>query len=139
MTPVADPAEVAAIAAAITAAPLATFDLEFLSADRLIPTLCLVQVSWLPAHGTLDAPAAEIVALPIELALLDPLAVDVGPVIRALTGHPCVVAHAPRQDLALLAARFDVTMPSVADTQIMAAFVGIGDQVGLAEIGRAHV
>jgi len=136
VTPVADPTEVAAIAAAITAAPLATFDLEFLSADRLIPTLCLVQVSWLPQHGSLDAPATEIVARPIELALLDPLAVDVGPVIRALAAHPCVVAHAPRQDLALLAARFDVAMPAVADTQIMAAFAGVGDQVGLAALGN---
>ena len=34
--PVVDAAEVAAIAEALAAAPLATFDLEFLSADRLI-------------------------------------------------------------------------------------------------------
>lgn len=136
VTPVADPAEVAAIAEAITRASLATFDLEFLSADRLIPTLCLVQVSWLPAHVTLDAPAAAIVAGPVEIAILDPLAVDVGPVVRALAAHPCVVAHAPRQDLALLAARFDVAMPTIADTQVMAAFAGIGDQVGLAALGN---
>ncbi len=136
VTPVADPAEVAAIAAAITAAPLATFDLEFLSADRLTPTLCLVQVSWLSQHVSLDAPAATIVAAPVELALLDPLAVDVGPVIRALAAHPCVVAHAPRQDLALLATRFAVEMPAIADTQIMAAFAGIGDQIGYAALGN---
>ncbi len=136
VTPVADPAEVAAIAAAITAASLATFDLEFLSADRLIPTLCLVQVSWLPPHVSLDAPMATIVALPVELAILDPLAVDVSPVIRALAAHPCVVAHAPRQDLALLATRFAVAMPTVADTQIMAAFAGLGDQIGLAALGN---
>jgi len=136
VTPVADPAEVEAIAAAIAGAPLATFDLEFLSQDRLVPTLCLVQVSWLPQHADLDAPAATIVALPVEIALLDPLAVDVGPVIRALASHSAVVAHAPRQDLALLATRFDVAMPTVADTQIMAAFAGIGDQVGLAALGN---
>jgi ribonuclease D len=136
VTPVADPAEVQAIADALDRAPLATFDLEFLSADRLIPTLCLVQVSWLPQHVPLDAPAAAIVAHPAEIRLLDPLAVDVGPVIRALASHPCVVAHAPRQDLALLATRFAVAMPTVADTQIMAAFAGIGDQVGLAALGN---
>jgi len=136
VTPVADPAEIEAIAAAITRSPLATFDLEFLSADRLVPTLCLVQVSWLAAHADLDAPAAAIVSLPVELAVLDPLAVDVGPVIRALAAHRAVVAHAPRQDLALLATRFDVAMPAVADTQIMAAFAGIGDQVGLAALGN---
>ncbi len=136
MTPVADPAEVAAIAAAISSAPLATFDLEFLAQDRLIPTLCLVQVSWLPQHVTFDAPVAEIVAIPAEIRLIDPLVVDVGPVIRALASHPCVVAHAPRQDLALLATRFDVAMPTVADTQLMAAFAGVGDQVGLAALGN---
>ena len=136
VTPVVDPDEVEAIAAALLSAPLATFDLEFLSADRLIPTLCLVQVSWLPQHVHLDAPATTIVAHPVEIRLLDPLAVDVGPVIRALAAHPCVVAHAPRQDLALLATRFGVAMPTIADTQIMAAFAGIGDQVGLAALGN---
>ena len=54
---------VAAITAAIGAAPLVAFDLEFLAQDRLVPTLCLVQVAWLP-HGTLDAPVGAIVATP---------------------------------------------------------------------------
>ena len=62
VTLVVDPVQIARIAEAIAAAPLATFDLEFLSQDRLVPTLCLVQVSWLPAHVRLDAAAAEIVA-----------------------------------------------------------------------------
>ena len=39
---VVDEAEVAAIAKAIAKAPLVAFDLEFLSADRLVPTLCLI-------------------------------------------------------------------------------------------------
>lgn len=133
---VAQPAEIAAIAAAIGSASLVTFDLEFLAQDRLIPTLCLVQVSWLPAHVPLDAPAAAIVATPPEVALLDPLAVDVRPVLEALAAHPCVVAHAPRQDLALLATRFDLTLPAMVDTQVMAAFAGIGDQVGLATLAN---
>ncbi|MDB4962753.1 MAG: Ribonuclease [Myxococcales bacterium] len=134
--PVADEAEVAAIAAALSRAPLATFDLEFLAQDRLVPTLCLVQVSWLPHDSRLDVPATVIVATPPTVAILDPLAVDVGPVIRALAAHPCVVAHAPRQDLALLATRFGVAMPAVVDTQLMAAFAGIGDQVGLASLAN---
>jgi ribonuclease D len=119
-----DPAQVAAIAAGISGAPIVAFDLEFLSADRLVPALCLVQVAWL------DAAPEPIVAL------LDPIAVDVAPVVHALARHTCAVAHAPRQDLALLASRFGVAMPAVVDTQLMAAFAGIGEQVGFATLAN---
>jgi ribonuclease D len=130
-----EPSAVAAIAASISAAPLVAFDLEFLAQDRLVPTLCLVQVAWLE-HIRLDAPAAAIVATPPSVRLIDPLAGDVGPIVRALAAHPCVVAHAPRQDLAILAARFGVAMPAIVDTQVMAAFAGIGDQVGFAALAN---
>jgi ribonuclease D len=126
---------VAAIAAAIGAAPLVAFDLEFLSQDRLVPTLCLVQIAWLE-HVRLDAPAAAIVATPPAVRLVDPLAVDVGPIVHALAAHPCAVAHAARQDLALLATRFGVAMPAIVDTQVMAAFAGIGDQIGFAGLAN---
>ena len=130
-----EPGTVAAIAASIGAAPLVAFDLEFLAQDRLVPTLCLVQVAWLE-HIRLDAPAAAIVAAPPSVRLIDPLAVDVSPIARALAAHPCVVAHAPRQDLAILAARFGVAVPDILDTQVMAAFAGIGDQVGFAALAN---
>lgn len=126
---------VAAIIASIGAAPLVAFDLEFLAQDRLVPTLCLVQVAWLE-HVSLDAPAGAIVATPPQVRLVDPLVVDVAPLIRALAAHPCVVAHAPRQDLAILAARFGVAMPAIIDTQVMAAFAGIGDQIGFAALAN---
>ncbi|HEX7839928.1 MAG TPA: ribonuclease D, partial [Kofleriaceae bacterium] len=130
-----DAEAVAAIVASIARAPLVAFDLEFLAQDRLVPTLCLVQVAWLE-HMGLDAPAAAIVSAPPEVRLIDPLAVDVAPLVRALADHPCAIAHAPRQDLALLAARFGVAMPGIADTQVMAAFAGIGDQVGFAALAN---
>jgi len=133
---VADTEEVAAIAAAITSAPLATFDLEFLAQDRLVPTLCLLQVSWLPVHVPLDAPVDDIVAAEPQVALLDPLAGDMRPVLEALAAHPCVVVHAARQDLGIIAARFGIAMPAIADTQVMAAFAGIGDQVGLSPLAH---
>jgi len=126
---------VAAMVASIGAAPLVAFDLEFLAQDRLVPTLCLVQVAWLE-HVGLDAPADEIVSASPVVRLVDPLAVDVAPLMRALAAHPCVVAHAPRQDLAILAARFGVAMPAIVDTQIMAAFAGLGDQVGFAALAN---
>ena len=128
--------EVATVAAAIAGSPLVAFDLEFLSADRLIPTLCLMQVSWLPADTRLDAPESAIVATVPEVRLLDPLAVDVRPVVEALAAHPLVIAHAPRQDLGLLYTRFGIALPRIVDTQLMAAFAGIGDQVGLATLAN---
>jgi ribonuclease D len=131
---VSDAAEVAGVAEAIRRAPLAAFDLEFASADRLVPALCLIQVAWLEQHTPLDAPAAAIVAEPPQVRLVDPLTVDAGPVIEALATHPLVIAHAPRQDLALLAVRFGTSMVGLVDTQLMAAFCGIGDQVGLAPL-----
>ncbi|MGE0548103.1 MAG: ribonuclease D [Kofleriaceae bacterium] len=133
---VTDPEEVTAVAAAVARARLAAFDLEFLSQDRLIPSLCLVQVAWLDGHDALDEQTGTIVASQLRVVLLDPLAVDVRPVIEALAAHSCVVAHAPRQDLALLAARFGVALPHVLDSQLMAAFAGIGDQVGFASLAR---
>src|SRR5262249_23658850 len=51
--------EVAEVAAAIARAPLVAFDLEFVSADRLVPVLCLIQIAWVDA---LDA--AEGVKVP---------------------------------------------------------------------------
>ncbi len=134
MSLVADSEGVAAVAEAVARATLVAFDLEFLSQDRLVPTLCLVQVSWI--HERLDAPEEVIVATVPEVALVDPLAVDVAPLVRALAAHPRAVAHAARQDLGLLATRFSIAMPNIADTQVMAAFAGLGEQVGLANLAN---
>lgn len=130
---VAESSQVVDIAAAIRAAPLVSFDLEFLTADRLVPTLCLVQVGWLGLPH-LDVPPAQIVATEPEVRLLDALAVDVRPVVEALAAHPLAIAHAARQDLGILAAQFGVAMPNLLDTQVMAAFAGVGDQIGLANL-----
>ncbi len=124
------PADVLAIAETLARAPLVAFDLEFASADRLIPALCLIQVAWLD-HVPLDAAPGTIVP---EIRLVDPIAVDVAPIVRVLAGHPLVIAHAPRQDLGLLATRFGTAMTGLVDTQLAAAFAGIGDQVGLATL-----
>ncbi len=136
MTLVCDANDVKAIAAELARAPLVAFDLEFVSQDRLVPSLCLVQVAWLGQDIRLDAPAVAIVAAVPEVRLVDPLASDVTPIIEALAAHPLVVAHAPRQDLGLLATRFGTTMPGIVDTQLMAAFCGVGEQVGLAALGN---
>ena len=131
-----EPAQVAELVARIERAPLVAFDLEFVSQDRLVPVLCLIQVAWLGEHVSLDAPADAIVAEHPEVRLVDPLATDVRPLVEALAAHPLVVAHAPRQDLGLLASRFGTSMPGVIDTQLMAALCGVGDQIGLAALGN---
>jgi len=130
---VVEPEEVAAIAAAIARSALVAFDLEFLAQERLVPALCLVQVAWTPGeHEGLDA-AAPAGGAP-EVALVDPLAVDVRPIVDAIAAHSCAVAHGARQDLQLLATRFGASVRGIADTQVMAAFAGLGDQVGLAAL-----
>ena len=129
---VADAPALAAIVEAVDGAHLVAFDLEFDTKDRLVPALCLVQVACV--HEPLDAGTDPFVSL------VDPLAVDISPLVAALAAHGTVVAHAPRQDLAILAARFSgVTFPGLVDTQLMAAFAGIGDQVGLAALASELV
>ena len=139
---VTEAADIADVAQALAHAPVVAFDLEFASADRLVPRLCLFQVSWLDEerHRMLDAPGAAIVALEPEIRLVDPQAGDVRPIVDVLAAHPRVIAHAPRQDLALLATRHALAaMPGLVDTQLMAAFAGLGDQVGLATLANEQL
>jgi len=136
---VTEAAEISLVAAALAKSPIVGFDLEFASADRLTPLLCLVQVAWVDEeqHRMLDAPVKAIVAIEPHTRLLDPIRGDVAPIVAVLAAHPCVIAHAPRQDLALLATRFGLSaMPGLIDTQLMAAFAGLGDQVGLATLAN---
>lgn len=154
-------AAIRALTAAVTASPWVGFDLEFASSDRYWPELCLLQIA-LADHAQWDAALAPFVAhvdVPksrsgkgggqqaIVLVETRPLALPLGPhgtvsearaalieLINALGRHRCVIAHAPRQDLAILTANAGVEFRSVFDTQTAAAFCGIGDQVGYARV-----
>jgi len=119
---VSDPAGVDALAATLRSSGTIAIDLEFVSESRYVPELCLVQVAW-------GDPADP------EVAAIDPLAADPTAVV-ALVGDPEVetVFHAAQADLALLAQRFDVTARSLYDSQIAAAFLGLGDQIGYANL-----
>jgi ribonuclease D len=69
-------------------------------------------------------------------AIVDPLAIeDLRPLADALAGVT-VVGHAVSADLRLLADRFDEVPSRVFDTQILAAFLGYGMQISLAELVR---
>jgi ribonuclease D len=122
--------EVAAIARACEAAGAAAIDLEFVSQDRYRPDLALVQVAWAASEAS-ESPAA------VEVRLIDPLAVDVAPLIELMGGAIDVIAHAPRQDLQILASRFGLRARRVFDTQTAAAFAQHGDQVGYARLVEA--
>lgn len=114
--------DVSAVASAIADAGVFAFDLEFLSADRYIPELCLLQVAW---------PGAEPVAI-------DPLEVSVEPVLELIASEEVVtLAHSAKQDLQLLFERHDCRARRFFDTQIAAAFCGLGDQMGLSRLVEA--
>ena len=119
---VADEARVALIAADIARAGAFAFDLEFVSEDRYVPELALVQLAW----GDPET---------LELAAIDPLAVDVRPVLDVIADPAIeVVAHAARQDLGLLATVYGVTARNLVDTQLASAFAGLADQIGYARL-----
>lgn len=109
---------------AVTLRRASTFalDLEFVSESRYVPEICLAQIAW----GDPDDP---------EVAALDPLAADLRPVLE-LVSDPEVETffHAAQADLALLSQRFGIAGRNVYDTQIAAAFLGLGDQIGYASL-----
>lgn len=115
---VTSPERVAAIAEAAAAAGELYFDLEFVSEGRYVPELALVQVGWRVGDV-------------VEIDAIDCLAVDPGPIFELIASDEVIcIAHAAKQDLGLLAARFDLRARAFYDTQIAAAFVGVGEQVG---------
>lgn len=115
---VTSPERVEEIADAIRRAGSVAIDLEFMPEGRYVPDLALVQVGW----GDVESP---------EVSAIDPLAVDVRPIFD-LVADPQVetLLHAAQGDLALLEGTYDVRGQNVWDTQIAAAFVGLGSQVG---------
>lgn len=126
-----DAAGFAALLDGVAAASAVAFDLEFLSQERLAPTLCLIQLAWRTPGADDDS---------VEVRLVDPLALDVAPLIALLaSGQRTVIAHGARQDAGLVAAQFGVRLANLFDTQIAGAFVGLGDQIGYGRLAGALV
>jgi ribonuclease D len=122
LTLITDPQDVAEIVRAVKAAGTFALDLEFMTESRYVAELSLVQIAW----GNPDAP---------EVHAIDPLRVDTRP-IAELVEDPEVetVIHSAQADLALLGSAFGVRGHDVIDTQIGAAFLGLGDQIGYAAL-----
>ncbi|MGM0577208.1 MAG: ribonuclease D [Myxococcota bacterium] len=117
-----DDATVADLAGRAGEAGTLVLDLEFVSEGRYVPDLGLVQV----AFGDPGAPA---------VAAVDPLEADPRPVL-ALVGEPDVrvILHGGQADLSLISDHFDIAPRRIIDTQIAAAFLGLGDQSGFGRL-----
>ncbi len=88
-------------------------DTEFHRERTYWPALALLQIAWNDEPGG-----------PSQVALVDPLEVDVAPLAEILAGPGVMVAHAAEQDLEILE-RFCGQGPSrLLDTQIAAGFAG---------------
>lgn len=104
-------------------APLC-FDTEFAGERRYRPALFLVQVGVSSPDYSVEA-------------IIDPLRVDLDPFLE-LVADPKIekVLHAGSQDLQILWDRFGCAAQNIFDTQIAAAFLGFGHQIGYADLAR---
>jgi ribonuclease D len=89
--------------------PLYALDTEFHRERSYFPHLALVQLAW---EG--------------GVAVVDPLAVDVAPLRSLLAGPGLAVCHAAEQDLEVLQRACGTVPARLYDTQIAAAFLGLG-------------
>ena len=95
-------------------------DTEFMGEGRYRTLLCLIQLA-IPERAS----GSE------RIEIVDPLAddLDASPLAAALADPAIqVVVHAGRQDVALVRRRFSTEVRNVFDTQVAAAFVGLGAQ-----------
>ena len=113
-------------AACAAGAPLA-FDTEFLSEKRYYARLCLLQVL---------APLNDGKGGVVEAAV-DPFGLDLRALV-ALIGDAGIVkiVHSGSIDLQILWQLFGIAPRNIFDTQIAAAFLGYGHQIGYADMVR---
>lgn len=89
--------------------PVYTFDTEFHRERSYFPKLALVQLGWKGG-----------------IAVVDPLACDPAPLARLLEGPGLAIVHAADQDLEVLHHACATRPRRLFDTQIAAAFCGLG-------------
>lgn len=83
-------------------------DTEFHTERTYWPALALIQLAWRD-----------------QVALVDPLAVDPGPLRRLFDGPGTAVAHAAGQDLDILQRACGTAPSTIFDTQVAAGFLGM--------------
>jgi ribonuclease D len=97
----------------LAAEPRYALDTEFHRERTYYPKLALVQVAWRTAQGQ-------------QLALIDPLAVDVTSFATLFASDALCVIHAAQQDLDVLTHAVGAVPTKMFDTQLAAGFVGYG-------------
>ncbi len=88
--------------------PAYALDTEFHRERTYYPKLALVQLAWRDG-----------------LALVDPLAVDLAPLVEVLDGPGTAVLHAADQDLEVLELACGTVPSTLFDTQLAAGFIGL--------------
>jgi ribonuclease D len=83
-------------------------DTEFHTERTYYPKLALIQLAWAD-----------------RVALVDPLAVDLQPLARILSGPGIAVAHAAEQDVDVLETACGAVPSTLFDTQVVAGFLGM--------------
>jgi ribonuclease D len=95
------------LVAEVAREPRYAVDTEFHRERSYYPRLALLQIAWRD-----------------QIALVDPLAVDVAPLTTVLEGSGVAVLHAAQQDLEVLARACGCIPAHLVDTQLLAGFVG---------------
>ena len=95
------------VVSALSGQPRYALDTEFHREHSYWPDPALIQIAW-------DG----------QIALIDPLAVDPGPLARVIGGDAVMVAHAADQDLEVLHRATGAAPDRIFDTQIAARFLG---------------
>ena len=113
--------ELRAVVDALLEEPRYALDTEFHRERSYRPEVALIQIAW--AGG---------------LALIDPLAVEVGCMAEVLAADGLMVVHAATQDLEVLEQSCGVVPGRIFDTQIAAGFVG-GGTPALASLYEAEI
>jgi len=103
-----DPGSLERLVAELAEAEAYAVDTEFHRERTYYPHLDLVQIAWAG-----------------DLALVDPLAVDLAPLARVLDGPGLAVLHAADQDLEVLRASCGTVPTRLFDTQLAAGFLGM--------------
>jgi len=117
-----EPAQLEAACRRLAEAPFLALDTEFMRERTYYPRLCLVQVA--DARSTV---------------LIDPLALaDLSPLAALLDAPMPKVLHAARQDQVFWQ-RLGVLPRPLLDTQVAAAYLGLGEQLGYADLVQARL
>ncbi|MGY6499557.1 MAG: ribonuclease D [Acidimicrobiales bacterium] len=106
--PITDPGAFADLVARLGDEPVIALDTEFHRERTYFPRIAMVQLGWRD-----------------QVALVDPLAVDLEPLAQVLDSDTITVIHAASQDLEVLLRACGVVPRRLFDTQVAAGFLGM--------------